>query len=130
MPAGPIDPATLPGDPLTGALETTPSGLQTAVLVAGSGALPVTGQTVGVHYSGWLTDGTPFDSSVDRGVPIEFPLGTRAVIPGWDEGIALMQVGERRKLVIPSELAYGAAGRPGIPPNAVLVFDVELMSIK
>jgi FKBP-type peptidyl-prolyl cis-trans isomerase len=123
LPAG----GTYPGEPLTGEIETTASGLQTSVLAEGTGAMPTTGQNVSVHYTGYLLDGTKFDSSVDRGQPIQFPIGTGYVVKGWDEGIMLMKVGEKRKLIIPAELAYGAAGRPGIPPNAVLVFDVELV---
>lgn len=109
----------------------TDSGLKYIDLVEGDGPTPEPGQTVVVHYTGWLEDGTQFDSSVERGVPFEFPLGTGSVIPGWDEGVATMQVGGVRQLVIPSDLAYGDAGAGGtIPPGATLVFEVELLEIK
>jgi peptidylprolyl isomerase len=107
----------------------TASGLEYAVLTAGTGKQPKAGDTVSVHYSGTLTDGTPFDSSRDRGQPFSFKLGQGQVIRGWDEGLALMQVGARWKLRIPPELAYGANGRGKIPANATLIFDVELLDI-
>jgi FKBP-type peptidyl-prolyl cis-trans isomerase FkpA len=99
---------------------------------AGEGTAASKGKTVSVHYTGRLTDGTKFDSSYDRGQPIEFPLGAGVVIKGWDQGIDGMRVGGKRKLTIPPELAYGARGTPGgpIPPNATLVFDVELVAVK
>lgn len=105
--------------------------LQIEEIEEGTGPQPKEGDLVQVHYTGWLADGTKFDSSHDRGEPIEFPLGTGAVIPGWDMGLATMKVGGKRKLVIPPELAYGKRGYPGvIPPNAVLTFDVHLVSIR
>jgi len=114
-----------------GAEVTTPSGLKYIDLVVGTGASPAPGQTAVVHYTGWLTDGKKFDSSVDRGTPFEFPLGQGRVIRGWDEGVATMKVGGKRKLTIPSDLGYGARGAGGaIPPNATLVFEVELLAIK
>lgn len=109
---------------------TTPSGLKYIDLVPGTGATPKTGQTVIVHYTGTLEDGTKFDSSRDRNQPFSFPLGRGQVIKGWDEGIADMRVGGRRKLIIPPALGYGARGAGGvIPPNATLIFDVELLRI-
>jgi FKBP-type peptidyl-prolyl cis-trans isomerase FkpA len=99
-------------------------------LKKGTGASPKQGETVSVHYTGWLTDGTKFDSSVDRAEPFVFVLGTGQVIQGWDQGVAAMQVGDKVKLTIPPELAYGEGGYPGaIPPNATLVFEVELLAI-
>ena len=109
---------------------TTASGLRYQDLAVGTGAEAVAGRTVEVHYSGWLTDGTPFDSSRDRGTPYAFPLGRQRVIAGWDEGVAGMKVGGRRKLVIPPALGYGAADVGPIPPNSTLVFDVELLAVR
>lgn len=111
-------------------LKTTKSGLKYIVLKPGKGAEAKAGQTVSVHYTGWLkSTGKKFDSSVDRGQPFSFPLGGGQVIKGWDEGVAGMKVGEKRQLVIPPDLGYGATGTPGgpIPPNATLIFDVELL---
>jgi peptidylprolyl isomerase len=109
----------------------TESGLKYYDLTPGTGDSPKAGQTVVVHYTGWLEDGTQFDSSVDRGQPFSFTLGTGGVIPGWDEGVATMKVGGKRQLVIPSNLGYGEAGSGAtIPPNATLVFEVELLEIQ
>jgi len=118
-----------------GSLVTTASGLQIKDIKAGSGASPKPGQTCVMHYTGWLfVDGKKdkkFDSSVDRGQPFEFPIGQRRVIAGWDEGVASMKVGGKRELIIPPALGYGARGAGGvIPPNATLIFEVELLDIK
>ena len=119
-------PPTLSGEPVT-----TGSGLKYIEIKAGTGHAPDPGQTVVVHYSGWLEDGTKFDSSVDRGTPFSFAIGTGRVIRGWDEGVATMQVCGQRRLIIPQDLAYGPQGRPPvIPPNATLIFDVELLEIR
>jgi len=110
---------------------TTASGLKYVDLKIGDGASPSPGQVCVVHYTGWLTDGKKFDSSVDRGRPFEFPVGRGRVIKGWDEAVATMKVGGKRKLTIPPELGYGARGAgAAIPPNAVLIFEVELLSLK
>jgi peptidylprolyl isomerase len=114
---------------------TTPSGLKIEDTKVGDGASPATGQTCVMHYTGWLYEngqkGRKFDSSVDRGDPFEFPIGTGRVIKGWDEGVASMKVGGKRTLIIPPELGYGARGAGGvIPPNATLIFDVELLGIR
>ncbi len=119
-------PATMPDETLI----TTESGLQYVDLVEGTGAMPQSGQRVTVHYTGTLEDSTKFDSSRDRGRPFTFQIGVGQVIKGWDEGVATMRVGGQRKLVIPPELGYGSRGAGGvIPPNATLVFDVELLRI-
>ncbi len=110
---------------------TTASGLVIEDLVEGTGDTAVAGKTVTVHYTGWLTNGAKFDSSKDRNDPFEFPLGARHVIAGWDEGVQGMKVGGTRKLTIPPQLGYGARGAGGvIPPNATLVFEVELLGVR
>ena len=114
---------------------TTASGLQIADSKVGTGATPKPGQTCVMHYTGWLYEngakGKKFDSSVDRGEPFEFPIGQKRVIAGWDEGVASMKVGGKRTLIIPPALGYGARGAGGlIPPNATLMFDVELLAVK
>ena len=114
----------------TDAMTTTPSGLRYQDLTPGTGAAAAPGHEVSVHYTGWLTDGTEFDSSVRHGQPLAFQLGRGQVIKGWDEGVAGMKVGGRRKLVIPPELGYGAVRNGPIPPNATLVFDVELLGVR
>ena len=109
----------------------TASGLGIEDLVVGDGATASAGQRVSVHYTGWLENGTKFDSSKDRGEPFMFSLGRGEVIRGWDEGVSGMKVGGKRKLTIPAALGYGTRGAGGvIPPNATLVFDVELLGIK
>jgi FKBP-type peptidyl-prolyl cis-trans isomerase len=109
----------------------TPSGLEYEDTVVGEGPSPQSGEMVTVHYTGRLTDGTKFDSSVDRGQPFSFRIGVGQVIKGWDEGVMSMNVGGKRTLTIPPELGYGARGAGGvIPPNATLVFDVELLDVK
>jgi peptidylprolyl isomerase len=108
---------------------TTDSGLQYVELVEGSGAQPVAGQTVVVHYTGTLTDGSKFDSSRDRNQPFSFRIGAGQVIQGWDEGLATMKIGGRRKLIIPAKLGYGDRGVGPIPGGATLIFDVELLKI-
>src|SRR5262245_42974527 len=114
---------------------TTPSGLQIIDSKIGTGATPRRGQTCVMHYTGWLyqngAKGQKFDSSVDRGRPFDFPIGMQRVIPGWDEGVASMKVGGKRTLIIPPELGYGSRGAAGvIPPNATLIFEVELLDVK
>jgi FKBP-type peptidyl-prolyl cis-trans isomerase len=118
-------------DKLAAGFEKTDSGLRYQILQKGSGSKAVKGATVSVHYKGQLTDGTVFDSSYKRKEPIEFALGTGQVIAGWDEGVALLNVGDKARFVIPSHLGYGAQGAGGvIPPNANLIFDVELVEVK
>jgi peptidylprolyl isomerase len=115
---------------------TTPSGLQYEDVKVGTGATPQKGQTCVMHYTGWLWEngakkGKPFDSSVDRGTPFPFPIGQGRVIKGWDEGVATMKVGGKRILIIPPDLGYGSRGAGGaIPPNATLMFEVELLEVK
>jgi hypothetical protein len=117
-----------PGDPVSGDWTETESGIKYFDIKVGEGETPPDSTTkVRVHYSGWLLDGTQFDSSVKRGQPADFPLNR--VIAGWTEGVGSMKVGGKRKLIIPANLAYGANGRPGIPGGATLVFDVELLEI-
>ncbi len=113
----------------------TDSGLEYDILTEGTGPEPKAGQEVSVHYTGWLNDndkpGTKFDSSIDRGEPLAFKVGVGYVIPGWDEGVMMMKVGEKRRLFIPADLAYGARGVGNIiGPNANLIFDVELLEVK
>ena len=119
----------------TGNTVTTASGLKIVDTQVGTGASPKTGQTCVMHYTGWLyqngAKGAKFDSSLDRGEPFEFSIGVRQVIGGWDEGVASMKVGGKRTLIIPADLGYGARGAGGvIPPNATLMFDVELLGVK
>jgi len=107
------------------------SRLQVVDVVVGTGPEALQGKTVSVHYTGWITDGTKFDSSKDRDQPFQFPLGRGHVIQGWDQGVQGMKVGGKRKLTIPPELGYGAEGAGGvIPPNATLVFEVELLGVR
>ena len=113
-----------------GAMQKSSTGLYTQDLVVGTGTEAQAGRQVLVHYTGWLPDGTKFDSSRDRGTPFRFTLGIGYVIAGWDEGVAGMKVGGQRRLVLPSSLGYGEQGRPpAIPPSSVLVFEVELLEV-
>lgn len=116
---------TVAGDTIT-----TASGMKYLVMAEGTGDQPTPGQVIDAHYTGWLTDGTKFDSSRDRGKTFSFPIGQGRVIKGWDEALADMKVGGRRLLIIPYELAYGERGKPPIPPKATLIFDVELVGIQ
>ena len=118
-------PPTVSAEPVT-----TGSGLKYVDIEPGSGDSPEPGQTVVVHYTGWLEDGTKFDSSLGRGRPFSFPIGAGRVIRGWDEGVATMQLCGQRRLIIPPQLAYGATGQGPIPPNATLIFDVELLEVR
>ena len=119
-------PPAVSGEPIT-----TGSGLQFIDIEQGKGEAPKASQTIVVHYTGWLeADGTKFDSSVDRGAPFSFTIGEGQVIGGWDEGLATMQVGGKRRLIIPPDLAYGKSGQGPIPANATLIFDVELLEIR
>ena len=112
-------------------IQTSESGLKWKVLKEGTGRKPNTGETVVVHYTGWLTDGKKFDSSVDRDKPFMFVLGQGMVIPGWDEGVSKMRVGDKFQLIIPPELGYGKRGAGNIiPPDSTLIFDVELLGVK
>jgi len=115
---------------VTGKPTTTASGLEYWDINVGTGTTAAAGKTVKVHYTGWLTTGKKFDSSLDRGQPFSFPLGGGQVIRGWDEGVAGMKVGGKRQLRIPPDLGYGSRGAGGvIPPNATLIFDVELLDV-
>jgi peptidylprolyl isomerase len=123
--------AVYPGEETKMKEVVTASGLKYIDMVVGKGDLPKQGSTVSVHYTGYLIDGKKFDSSVDRKEAFSFTLGVGQVIKGWDEGVASMQVGGKRKLIIPPQLGYGARGAGNvIPPNAELVFDVELLGLK
>lgn len=116
--------------PVNGQPTMTTSGLQYIDVTPGTGDEARAGQRVTVHYTGWLTNGQKFDSSRDRNDPFQFGLGQRQVIAGWDQGVAGMRVGGQRRLIIPPDLGYGARGAPGaIPPNATLIFDVELLRV-
>ena len=118
-------------DKIAAGFDKTESGLRYQFIQQGKGQKAEKGKTVSVHYKGQLTDGTVFDSSYKRGQPIDFPLGVGQVIPGWDEGIQLLGIGDKARLVIPSHLGYGPRGAGGvIPPNATLIFDVELVGVK
>lgn len=124
-PKSPLEPTKVTGKP-----KTTASGLQYWDITVGTGATAAAGKTVKVHYTGWLTNGKKFDSSLDRGEPFAFSLGAGQVIKGWDEGVAGMKVGGKRQLRIPPELGYGARGAGNaIPPNSTLIFDVELLDV-
>jgi FKBP-type peptidyl-prolyl cis-trans isomerase len=134
-PAATSEPADKAPVATSGATEgqerTLPGGLKVTDIKVGSGPMAESGNTVAVHYTGWLMDGTKFDSSLDRGSPFSFKLGAGQVIRGWDQGVSGMKVGGKRKLTIPSTMGYGAQGYPPvIPPDATLQFDVELMDVK
>lgn len=133
-PPSPPAPAAIPGVPAAPAeakTVTTPSGLQYIDITSGTGAAAQAGQTANVNYTGWLLNGTKFDSSLDRGQPFSFPLGGGQVIKGWDEGVVNMHVGGKRRLIVPPDLAYGNKGAGGvIPACSTLVFDVDLLGVK
>ncbi len=118
------------GTPTKNPAHETASGLKYIDVKTGSGPSPKTGQTAVVHYTGWLVDGTQFDSSKTRNEPFEFAVGTGGVIKGWDEGVATMKTGGVRKLIVPPDLGYGAGGQGQIPPNATLIFEVQLLNVK
>jgi len=131
----PVPSSVTPSTQTTGAIKlsnptTTASGLKYEDVVVGTGASPVTGRRVSVHYTGTLTNGTKFDSSVDRGQPFTFIIGTGSVIKGWDEGVATMKVGGKRLLEIPPALGYGSRANGPIPANSTLLFEVELLSVQ
>ena len=127
----PAETATAPSTTGSEKVVTTSSGLKYVDLVEGTGPSPQTGQVAVVHYTGWLKDGTKFDSSRDRGQPFEFAIGRGMVIKGWDEGVSTMKVGGKRRLIVPPGLGYGAQGAGGvIPPNAELTFEVELLGVR
>jgi FKBP-type peptidyl-prolyl cis-trans isomerase FkpA len=129
--AGCNDTTRYPGMHSENKVQSTPTGLKFVEITEGTGAVATAGQTVSVHYTGFLMDSTKFDSSVDRGEPLQFRLGSGQVIRGWDQGVAGMKVGGKRKLIIPPQLGYGDRGIPRlIPPGAQLVFDVELVDAK
>lgn len=121
---------TLPGTPSPSQLIVTGTGLAYQDIVVGSGDPAATGSTVSVHYTGWLEDGTMFESSYDSGQPFSVTIGQGSVIPGWDEGLVGMQLGGIRKLIIPPDLAYGSTGQGSIPPDATLIFEVELVTVQ
>jgi len=123
-------PATATTENADGKEITMPNGIKYVDLKVGDGTLAESGMTIAAHYTGWLTNGTKFDSSLDRGQPYSFKLGTGQVIRGWDEGIKGMRVGGKRKLTIPPNLGYGESGMGPIPPNSTLVFEVELVDAK
>lgn len=131
-PPAPLQTAAIQESPMPQSQEvTTPSGLKYTDLIVGKGESPKQGQTVVVHYTGTLTDGSKFDSSLDRNKPFKFKIGMGQVIKGWDEGVMTMKVGGSRRLRIPSDLAYGDRGYPGaIPPKATLLFDVQLLALE
>jgi FKBP-type peptidyl-prolyl cis-trans isomerase len=131
MSAGASSEATAQTEATQPGKETTlPSGLKMQDLVVGTGAVAGDGMSVSVHYTGWLTDGTMFDSSLSRGEPFPFPVGGGRVIRGWDEGVAGMKVGGKRTLIIPPDLGYGGTPRSGIPAFSTLIFEVELLAVK